>query len=76
VPKPLKFLHPHYEKIKELQGKVSDAKTKAMASDVVSLLAMTQEGRDCLTYRLTGTDEPIEKWGHECVAPSRHSSNS
>ena len=28
VPKPLKFLHPHYEKIKEVQGKITDAKTK------------------------------------------------
>jgi len=44
VPKPLKFLRPHYETIKELFDAITDADTKAASSDVLSLLAMTQEG--------------------------------
>jgi len=68
VPKPLKFLLPFYGKIKEAHAAIADGKTKAVASDVVSLLAMTQEGgRDCLHYRFTGSDAAIDTWGHEYV---------
>eukprot|EP00041_Stephanoeca_diplocostata_P037281 m.1401556 g.1401556 ORF g.1401556 m.1401556 type:complete len:909 (+) comp25008_c0_seq5:69-2795(+) len=69
VPKPLKFLRPHFTTIKEVFKKISDLDTKAIASDVVSLLAMTQEdeSRDCLHFRLTGSDKAIDTWGHEYV---------
>lgn len=89
MPKPLKFLRPHFATIKEMHGKIEVKGTKVsslvrpwshlsadagnggiqeIASDVVSLLAMTQEeGRDTLNYRFTGTDDPIESWGHEYV---------
>jgi len=68
VPKPLKFLRPHYDTIKTAYEKMPDSETKKVASDVISLLAMTQEGsRDCLNYRLTGSSEKIDTWGHEYV---------
>jgi len=68
VPKPLKFLRPHYETIKELFDAITDADTKAASSDVLSLLAMTQEGsRDTLNYRLSGSGEKIDIFGHEYV---------
>lgn len=69
VPKPLKFLRPHFTTIKDVFGKITDVDTKAIASDVVSLLAMTQddESRDCLHFRLTGSDKAIDTWGHEYV---------
>jgi len=69
VPKPLKFLLPHYDALIEVFGSVADPDAKEVASDIVSLLAMTQpEGSlDCLKYRMTGSSEPIETWGHEYV---------
>ena len=42
---------------------------KALAADVLSLIATTVSNRtrDCLHYRLAGTDEPVSLWGHEYV---------
>jgi len=69
VPKPLKFLRPHFETIKTKCGEMEDATCKAICSDVVSLLAMTQDNglRDCLNHRLTGSDEDIATFGHEYI---------
>lgn len=37
-------------------------------ADVVSVLAMTMSGeRECLKYRLLGSQEELASWGHEYV---------
>lgn len=58
VPKPLKFLRPHYEKLKEAYKSVSDTSNKKKLADVISVLAITtgKEGeRESLKYRLLGS---------------------
>ncbi|KAL0274454.1 UNVERIFIED_CONTAM: hypothetical protein PYX00_006872 [Menopon gallinae] len=68
VPKPLKFMRQHYETMKKVYEKIKDRKTKAFCADVVSVLAMTMsEDRECLKYRLLGTQSDIGEWGHEYV---------
>lgn len=68
VPKPLKFMRPHYDTMKLVYDKIEDAKTKELCSDVISVLAMSMgEGRECLKYRLTGSALEIGEWGHEYV---------
>lgn len=67
VPKPLKFLRPHYPSLsarysewpKDLQNQLAD---------VLSVLGMTYSGdgtRDSLRYRLLSTVDDIGSWGHE-----------
>ena len=37
-------------------------------ADVLSVLAMTMSGeRECLKYRLLGSQEELASWGHEYV---------
>nr|KAG5694635.1 hypothetical protein BaRGS_014730 [Batillaria attramentaria] len=68
VPKPLKFLRPHYETIKAAHEKIRDKETKAFCADIIAVLGMTiSEGRDSLHYKLIGTTEEIGSWGHEFV---------
>eukprot|EP00045_Choanoeca_perplexa_P012108 m.130781 g.130781 ORF g.130781 m.130781 type:complete len:893 (+) comp15889_c0_seq1:159-2837(+) len=69
VPKPLKFLRPHYERIKAVYDTIADPDNKAFTADVVSLLAMTFEenNRDCLNFRFKGSSESLASWGHEYV---------
>ncbi|XP_034252046.1 26S proteasome non-ATPase regulatory subunit 2 [Thrips palmi] len=68
VPKPLKFMRPHFDTMKEIYEKITDPHTKELSADVVSVLAMTMsDGRDCLKYRLLGTKNEIANWGHEYV---------
>ncbi|CAH1786305.1 unnamed protein product [Owenia fusiformis] len=68
VPKPLKFLRPHYDTMKKVHEKITDNEIKRFCADVVSVLAMTiSEERECLKYRLLGSKEEIGSWGHEYV---------
>jgi 26S proteasome regulatory subunit N1 len=70
VPKPLKFMIPHFDKMKKIQEKMEEGPVKAQCSDVVSVLAMTMsEERECLKYKMKGnlSTEEIELWGHEYV---------
>eukprot|EP01134_Creolimax_fragrantissima_P004949 CFRG4949T1 len=70
VPKPLKFLEPHYKTLKEVHEKINNEEVKKMAADVVSVLAMTASDaseRDCLNYRLLGSQGSLAEWGHEYV---------
>jgi len=70
VPKPLKFMIPHFDQMKAACEKIPAGPVKNQCSDVCSVLAMTMsEERECLKYRMQGnlsTDE-IERWGHEYV---------
>ena len=58
VPKPLKFLRPHYERLKDAYASMEDTNNKKKLADVISVLAITtgKEGeRESLKYRLLGS---------------------
>lgn len=72
VPKPLKFLRPHYPALTSLYDKWSTTDFKSLLpklADILSVLAMTysDEGKnDSLKYRLLCDDDnTIIDWGHE-----------
>lgn len=71
VPKPLKFMIPHFDTMKSVYEKLDGNSTiKKECADVVSILAMTMSDKnECLKYKLKGhTDrENIEAWGHEYI---------
>ena len=71
VPKPLKFMNPHYDTMKTVYEKIPKSHVaKIKCADVVSVLAMTMsEERECLKYKMEGntSTEEIELWGHEYV---------
>lgn len=70
VPKPLKFLRPHYGTLKAFYETMGDSEMKKYLADVLSVLALTMsaEGeRDSLKYRLEGSGGDIGSWGHEYV---------
>jgi len=70
VPKPLKFMIPHFDAMKAAYEKMGAGPVKAQCADVVSVLAMTMsEERECLKFKLLGntSTEEIELWGHEYV---------
>ncbi|VEL30313.1 unnamed protein product [Protopolystoma xenopodis] len=72
VPKPLKFMRPHYSRMKDIYSKLTDQSTKKMCADLISVLGMTMTDKaeykyDTLNYRLLGLHEEIGAWGHEYV---------
>lgn len=41
---------------------------QCFAADIISVLAMTMSGeRECLKYRLVGSQEELASWGHEYI---------
>ncbi|KAJ3669143.1 hypothetical protein LUZ60_011093 [Juncus effusus] len=70
VPKPLKFLRPHYGTLKAFFEGMPESELKKCMADVLSVLALTMsaEGeRESLKYRLLGSEGDIGSWGHEYV---------
>ncbi|KAE9592999.1 hypothetical protein Lal_00028985 [Lupinus albus] len=70
VPKPLKFLRPHYGTLKAYYETMTESDLKKYLADILSVLALTMsaEGeRESLTYRLLGSTGDIGSWGHEYV---------
>uniref|UniRef100_A0A2P2M5D6 26S proteasome non-ATPase regulatory subunit 2 homolog n=3 Tax=Rhizophora mucronata TaxID=61149 RepID=A0A2P2M5D6_RHIMU len=70
VPKPLKFLRPHYGALKTYYETMADSDLKKYLADILSVLALTMsaEGeRESLKYRLLGSEGDIGSWGHEYV---------
>ncbi|KAI1749906.1 armadillo-type protein [Xylaria castorea] len=68
VPKPLKFLRPHYETLTKLYEDWPEGENKASLADVLSVIGMTfsdEERQDTLKYRLLSPSEDIGSWGHE-----------
>lgn len=73
VPKPLKFLRPHYEEL----GRIRESwpkelkEQRALLASILSVLAMTYSDngkRDTLYYRLISeSEEAPGSWGHEYV---------
>ncbi|XP_022725840.1 26S proteasome non-ATPase regulatory subunit 2 homolog A [Durio zibethinus] len=70
VPKPLKFLRPHYGTLKAFYETMPESDLKKYLADILSVLALTMsaEGeRESLKYRLLGSEGDIGSWGHEYV---------
>ncbi|WJX50926.1 26S proteasome non-ATPase regulatory subunit 2 A [Trifolium repens] len=70
VPKPLKFLRPHYGTLKAYYETMTESELKKYLADILSVLALTMsaEGeRESLKYRLLGSEGDIGSWGHEYV---------
>ncbi|KAG0487907.1 hypothetical protein HPP92_006718 [Vanilla planifolia] len=70
VPKPLKFLRPHYGDLKAYFETMPESDLKKYLADILSVLALTMsaEGeRESLKYRLLGSETDIGSWGHEYV---------
>lgn len=71
VPKPLKFLRPHLQTLKDTYAKLKKPEeNKKLLADIISLLAMTDAPvenvmPESLKYRLLGSGEDIGSWGHE-----------
>ncbi|OSX63471.1 hypothetical protein POSPLADRAFT_1180395 [Postia placenta MAD-698-R-SB12] len=80
VPKPLKFLHPHYRELQTIYEGWLASEDKSLFADILSVLAMTYsdtEPRGTLRYRLlssslrpSASSSPLStpgSWGHEYV---------
>ncbi|KAF9050814.1 26S proteasome regulatory complex, non-ATPase subcomplex, Rpn1 subunit [Hymenopellis radicata] len=78
VPKPLKFLRPHYPDLQQLYETWPASDDKSLFADILSVLAMTYsdtQPRGTLRYRLLSAslrpaDSPLADpgtWGHEYV---------
>ena len=68
VPKPLKFLRPHYEPMTKLYEEWPAGEDKTSLADVLSVIGMTfsdEDRQDTLKYRLLAPTEDIGSWGHE-----------
>jgi 26S proteasome regulatory subunit N1 len=70
VPKPLKFLRPHYETMTKLYDDWPAGDDKNSLADVLSVIGMTysdEDRQDTLKYRLLAPTQDIGSWGHEYV---------
>ncbi|KAL0478269.1 26S proteasome subunit Rpn1 [Acrasis kona] len=70
VPKSLKFIKPHYDRLKETYAK-APASNKKNFAQLLSVLAMTlgkEDEREIIKYRLEGGDEDLQNWGHEYIS--------
>ena len=69
VPKPLKFLRPHYDKLCQAHDQWPAGENKQSLADTLSVLGMTysddEDRRDTLKYRLLAPSTDIGSWGHE-----------
>jgi 26S proteasome regulatory subunit N1 len=68
VPKPLKFLRPHYEALEKAYASWPEGENKQSFADMLSVLGMTysdEERLDCLKYRLQAPSTDLGSWGHE-----------
>jgi len=72
VPKPLKFLRPHYDELAALYEKWPAGADRDSLADMLSVLGMTHGDEDdlqTLKFRLLSRtkDEDLGSWGHEYV---------
>ncbi|KAF2180021.1 26S proteasome regulatory complex, non-ATPase subcomplex, Rpn1 subunit [Zopfia rhizophila CBS 207.26] len=68
VPKPLKFLRPHYETLEKAYESWPAGDNKKSFADMLSVLGMTysdEDRLDCLKYRLQAPSTDLGAWGHE-----------
>ncbi|KAL5362378.1 hypothetical protein BJX96DRAFT_166620 [Aspergillus floccosus] len=70
VPKPLKFLRPHYDELADLYDKWAAGSVKDSLADMLSVLGMTygdEEKLETLKYRLLTKSDDLGSWGHEYI---------
>jgi 26S proteasome regulatory subunit N1 len=70
VPKPLKFLRPHFETLIQTFDAMVDGDNKSALADILSVLAMTFSkagSRESLKYKMQGNSTDLGAWGHEYV---------
>ncbi|KAL1990812.1 hypothetical protein VTN49DRAFT_5815 [Thermomyces lanuginosus] len=72
VPKPLKFLRPHYDELAELYEQWPAGPNKDSLADMMSVLGMTygvEDRLETLKYRLLAktSAEDLASWGHEYI---------
>ena len=69
IPKPLKFLKPHYPTLKTLYSNMQPSPLKVRLANFLSVLAlsMATEERECLNFLLEGDRKLATEWGHEYV---------
>jgi 26S proteasome regulatory subunit N1 len=70
VPKPLKFLRPHYEDLAALYDKWPAGSDRDSLADMLSVLGMTQgdeNQHETLKYRLLSQSDDLGSWGHEYI---------
>jgi 26S proteasome regulatory subunit N1 len=68
VPKPLKFLRPHYPALTKLYDEWPSSDDRTSLADVLSVIGMTysdEDRQDTLKYRLLAPTQDIASWGHE-----------
>eukprot|EP00611_Tribonema_gayanum_P029823 TRINITY_DN8105_c0_g1_i1.p1 TRINITY_DN8105_c0_g1~~TRINITY_DN8105_c0_g1_i1.p1 ORF type:complete len:485 (+),score=197.98 TRINITY_DN8105_c0_g1_i1:248-1702(+) len=68
VPKPLKFLRPHYAALVAAYDGCAPGDNRRALADVLSIMAMTTAApgaRDSLRYKLAGNVKELGQWGHE-----------
>ena len=70
VPKPLKFLRPHYDELTTLYEKWPAGSDRDSLADMLSVLGMTygdEEKLETLKYRLLSKSSDLGSWGHEYI---------
>jgi 26S proteasome regulatory subunit N1 len=70
VPKPLKFLRPHYDELTALYEKWPAGSDRDSLADMLSVLGMTygdEEKLETLKYRLLSKSDDLGSWGHEYI---------
>lgn len=70
VPRPLKFLRPHYTTLKAHFAKITNDEVKRLLADILSVLAMTLKAErsvECLSFKIKGNIDDIGSWGHEYI---------
>ena len=71
VPKPLKFLRPHYETLKRCHASGDKSlPTIKLLADLLAVLAMTMSkrgSREILQFKKQGSMHDLGSWGHEFV---------
>ena len=68
VPKPLKFLRPHYDDLAAQYDKWPAGADRDSLADMLSVLGMTygdEEKFETLKYRLLSKSDDLASWGHE-----------
>lgn len=68
VPKPLKYLRPHYENLKKFYEEGCEGTFKMEVADLLSVLAITMSEKgsnESLKYVLSGTKRNLTDWGNE-----------
>eukprot|EP01096_Ripella_sp_DP13-Kostka_P012815 TRINITY_DN5432_c0_g1_i1.p1 TRINITY_DN5432_c0_g1~~TRINITY_DN5432_c0_g1_i1.p1 ORF type:complete len:872 (+),score=501.26 TRINITY_DN5432_c0_g1_i1:135-2618(+) len=74
IPKGIKFLRTHYNTLKEIWGRL-EGENQVLLADVISVLAMSigeSSENDSLKFRLVGTKDSLETWGHEYIRNLSH----